>query len=51
MLLFRELRGRHGLELKPIAAELVFDRGRILFSFSSEERPDTARSRPTSASG
>ena len=41
MLLFRELAGRHGLELKPIAAELVFDQGRISFSFSSEERPDT----------
>ena len=41
MLLFRELAGRHELALKPIAAELVFDQGRIVFSFSSDERPDT----------
>jgi cell fate regulator YaaT (PSP1 superfamily) len=41
MLLFRELAGRHELDLKPIAAELVFDQSRIVFSFSSDERPDT----------
>jgi cell fate regulator YaaT (PSP1 superfamily) len=41
MLLFRELASRHGIALKPIAAEMVFDQGRIVFSFSAEERPDT----------
>jgi cell fate regulator YaaT (PSP1 superfamily) len=41
MLLFRELQARHELALKPIAAELVFDGSRIVFSFSSDERPDT----------
>ena len=30
MLLFRELARRHSCELKPIAAELVFDQGRIV---------------------
>ena len=29
------------LKLKPVAAELVFDQSRIVFSFSSDERPDT----------
>ena len=40
MLLFRELARRHGLDLKPVAAELSFDRNRVLFSFSAEERPE-----------
>ena len=41
LLLFRELSGRHELELKPISAELVFDASRIIFSFSADERLDT----------
>jgi cell fate regulator YaaT (PSP1 superfamily) len=41
MLLFREQALRHELKLKPVAAELVFDQSRIVFSFSSDERPDT----------
>ncbi len=41
MLLFREQAVRHELKLKPVAAELVFDQSRIVFSFSADERPDT----------
>jgi len=42
MLLFRELSRRHGLELKPVAAELSFDRSRVLFSFSADSRVETS---------
>jgi cell fate regulator YaaT (PSP1 superfamily) len=41
MRVFRELCRLHGLRLKPIAAELVFDGGRVVVSFASEERLDT----------
>jgi cell fate regulator YaaT (PSP1 superfamily) len=41
MLLFRELAGRFELPVKPLSAEMVFDQSRIVFSFSSDERPDT----------
>jgi cell fate regulator YaaT (PSP1 superfamily) len=41
MLLFRELAKRHALQLKPLSAEMVFDGGRIVFSYGSEERLDT----------
>ena len=41
MLLFRELARRHGLEVKPVSSELVFDGSRITFSYSAEERRDT----------
>lgn len=41
MLLFRELSRRHGLELKPVSAELAFDRSRVVFSFSAPERVET----------
>jgi cell fate regulator YaaT (PSP1 superfamily) len=42
MLLFRELAQRAGLAIKPVSADMVFDQSRITFSFSAEERPDTA---------
>ncbi len=38
MLLFRELCARHGVRLKPIAAEIVYDGGRAVFSYASDER-------------
>jgi cell fate regulator YaaT (PSP1 superfamily) len=41
MRVFRELCRVHGLRLKPISAEMVYDGGRIIFAFSSEERLDT----------
>jgi cell fate regulator YaaT (PSP1 superfamily) len=41
MLLFRELAQRHRLPLKPLSSEMVFDGGRMVFSYSSEERVDT----------
>ena len=34
MLLFRELTRRAGLPLKPVAADMVFDQSRIVFSFA-----------------
>ena len=37
----RALAAATSLELKPISAELTFDRSRITFAFSAEERPDT----------
>lgn len=43
MLLFREVVGQHELPLKPIAAELVFDGSRLVFSYGSEARVDTRR--------
>ena len=42
MLLFRELAGRFQLPVKPLSAEMVFDQSRIVFSYGSEERLDTA---------
>ena len=38
MLLFRELLRRRELALKPISAEMVYDGGRIVFSYASDER-------------
>ena len=40
MLLFRELVRREGLRLKPISAEMVYDGGRIVFSFAADQRPE-----------
>jgi cell fate regulator YaaT (PSP1 superfamily) len=42
MLLFRELIKRHGLPVKPVSSELVFDGSRLTLSYSAEERPDTS---------
>jgi len=41
MRVFRELLRSHGLRLKPISAEMVFDRGRIIFSFANDARLET----------
>jgi cell fate regulator YaaT (PSP1 superfamily) len=43
MRLFRQLVRDHGVELKPVAAELVFDGSRIVFSYEAESRPDAAK--------
>jgi cell fate regulator YaaT (PSP1 superfamily) len=50
MLLFRELTRRAGLPLKPVAADMVFDQSRIVFSFAAEEKHDTAELRGDLAS-
>ncbi len=42
MRVFREVVREHGVELKPVAAELVFDGSRLVFSYEAENRPDTA---------
>jgi cell fate regulator YaaT (PSP1 superfamily) len=41
MRVFRELLRAHGLRLKPISAEIVFDGGRIIFSFANDARLET----------
>ena len=44
MSVFREvLAARADLELKPVAAELVFDGSRLVFSYEAEQRPDADR--------
>jgi cell fate regulator YaaT (PSP1 superfamily) len=40
MKVWRELLRARDLEVKPVSAELVFDRSRIVFSYQSESRPD-----------
>jgi cell fate regulator YaaT (PSP1 superfamily) len=40
MRLFREVVREQGAALKPVAAELVFDGSRFVFSYEAEERPD-----------
>ncbi len=40
MRVFRAVTKELGLEVKPISAELVFDRSRVVFSYECEERPD-----------
>jgi cell fate regulator YaaT (PSP1 superfamily) len=37
---FREVVREHGVQLKPVGAELVFDGSRLVFSYEAEERPD-----------
>ncbi len=43
MRVFREVVREQGVELKPVAAELVFDGSRLVFSYEAEERPDAGR--------
>lgn len=43
MRVFRELVREHGVELKPVAAELVFDGSRLVIAYEAENRLDTAR--------
>jgi cell fate regulator YaaT (PSP1 superfamily) len=38
---FRELLKELGVAVKPISAELVFDRSRVVFSYEAAKRPDT----------
>ena len=40
MLVFREVMRAQGIDLKPVAAELVFDGSRIVFSYQAQGRPD-----------
>jgi cell fate regulator YaaT (PSP1 superfamily) len=40
---FREVVREQGVTLKPVAAELVFDGSRLVFSYEADERPDSAR--------
>lgn len=41
--LFREVAREQGAALKPVAAELVFDGSRFVFSYEAEARPDASR--------
>ncbi|MCC6224171.1 MAG: stage 0 sporulation protein [Thermoleophilia bacterium] len=43
MAAFREAIEQHGLPVKPIAVELVFDGSRLVCSYGAEERVDTRR--------
>jgi cell fate regulator YaaT (PSP1 superfamily) len=40
LLVFREVMGQTGVKLKPVTAELAFDRSRLVFSYQAEGRPD-----------
>jgi cell fate regulator YaaT (PSP1 superfamily) len=37
---FREVRRQLGIAVKPVSAELVFDRSRLVFAYQSEGRPE-----------
>jgi cell fate regulator YaaT (PSP1 superfamily) len=37
---FRRLVGKHGLEMKPIGVEHLFDDSKVVFYFAAEERVD-----------
>jgi cell fate regulator YaaT (PSP1 superfamily) len=43
MRVFREVVKQQDVELKPVAAELVFDGSRIVFTYQAEQRPDSSR--------
>ena len=43
MRVFREVVKSQGVELKPVAAELVFDGSRLVFSYEAENRPDATK--------
>ena len=43
MRVFREVVKEAGVRLKPVAAELVFDGSRLVFSYEAEQRPDAAK--------
>ncbi|HEX2044223.1 MAG TPA: regulatory iron-sulfur-containing complex subunit RicT [Gaiellaceae bacterium] len=40
---FREVVREHGIVLKPVSAELVFDGSRVVFAYEAEQRPDVGR--------
>jgi len=37
---FRDLLRAHGVDLKPVAAEMVWDGSRVVLSYEAEDRPD-----------
>ncbi len=43
MHVFRDLLERHGLDVKPVAAEVTLDGSRAVFSYQSEGRPSTGK--------
>ena len=43
MRVFREVVKEHGVVLKPVAAELVFDGSRLVFTYQAEQRPDASK--------
>jgi cell fate regulator YaaT (PSP1 superfamily) len=43
MRVFREVVKEHGVVLKPVAAELVFDGSRLVFTYQAEQRPDATK--------
>ncbi len=43
MRVFRDVVKEQGVQLKPVAAELVFDGSRLVFSYEAEQRPDPAK--------
>ncbi|HXV57350.1 MAG TPA: regulatory iron-sulfur-containing complex subunit RicT [Gaiellaceae bacterium] len=43
MRVFREVLREHGAKVKPVAAELVFDGSRLVFSYEAEQRLDSGR--------
>jgi cell fate regulator YaaT (PSP1 superfamily) len=43
MRVFREVVKAQDVQLKPVAAELVFDGSRLVFSYEAERRPDAGR--------
>jgi cell fate regulator YaaT (PSP1 superfamily) len=43
MRVFRDVVREQGVELKPVAAELVFDGSRLVFTYQAEQRPDASR--------
>jgi cell fate regulator YaaT (PSP1 superfamily) len=43
MRLFRELVRRHGVDLKPVSIEIVFDGSRAVVSYQAENRPELGR--------
>ncbi|HSK15875.1 MAG TPA: regulatory iron-sulfur-containing complex subunit RicT [Gaiellaceae bacterium] len=43
MRVFREVVREQGVQVKPVAAELVFDGSRIVISYETEQRADTAQ--------
>jgi cell fate regulator YaaT (PSP1 superfamily) len=43
MRVFREVVKEQGIRLKPVAAELVLDGSRVVFSYEAEQRPDSPK--------
>ena len=43
MRVFREVVKQQSVEVKPVAAELVFDGSRVVFTYQAEQRPDATK--------